>query len=81
MAASPAPNPEPLYRALQWLFGIDIVVGIVMMAGAEEIAPEWPGFADTGAGLALVGALLLFFFRRLATRQARREAKSRDNAD
>jgi drug/metabolite transporter (DMT)-like permease len=81
MAASPAPTAEPLYRALQWLFGIDIVVGVVMMAGAEEIAPEWPGFAETGAGLALVGALLLFFFRRLAKRQAGREAKPGDNAD
>ncbi len=72
MADSPDPSRERLYRLIQGVFVADIAIGVVLMAGAEEIAPGVQGLSATGAGLALIGACLFLLFRRLARRAAQR---------
>ncbi len=74
MSQNPPPPPpqDGIYRVLQVVFAADIVLGVFLMAAGGRLAPHMPGLPLVGAVLALVGAVLLLFFRRLAGRAGKR---------
>jgi hypothetical protein len=63
---------EPIYRTIHAVLAADIVIGIAIMAGADDWWPRIPGLAMLGAALAAIGAGLLLLFRHLARREERR---------
>lgn len=71
-ADSPSdPARDGIHRAIQWLLFLDIVLGLGLaifgnvVLGAESVALA-------GLGLAVVGLVLMVFFRALAAREAKR---------
>ena len=71
--AIPTPiNREPIYRVIQAVLTADIVIGVAIMAGADDWWPTTPGLPMLGAALAAIGAALLLLFRHLARREERR---------
>lgn len=68
------PASEGIYRAIQWLLFLDVVLGLgLAVIGAEVLEADPIVYA--GLGLAVIGLLLMVFFRVLAAREtARRKA-------
>jgi hypothetical protein len=65
------PARDGIYRAIQWLLFLDVVLGAgLAMVGAAVL--EADSIAMVGLGLAVVGLVLMVFFRILAAREASR---------
>jgi uncharacterized membrane protein len=65
------PASEGIYRAIQWLLFLDVVLGLgLAVVGAQVL--EADSIAYAGLGLAVIGLLLMVFFRVLAAREAAR---------
>lgn len=63
---------DGIYRAIQWLLFLDVVLGLALaVIGAAVLAAD--SIAYVGLGLAVIGLLLMVFFRALAAREARRD--------
>jgi len=70
-AAGGDPASEGIYRAIQWLLFLDVVLGLgLAVVGSEVLAADSVVYA--GVGLAVVGLLLMIFFRVLAGREVAR---------
>ena len=69
----PRPKREPIYRMIRLLMAADLLLGLVLMLFA---APFFgiPGLRLAGGILAAIGAVLYFFFGRLA-KQARQSGR------
>ncbi len=57
---------------VQAVFASDIVMGVVIMAGADDWFPEFPELAYVGAAMAAIGAGMLLWFRRRIRREETR---------
>ena len=77
-AADPA--REGVYRAIQWLLFLDVVLGLGL-AVFGKVALEADSIAMAGLGLAVVGLVLMVFFRVLAAREAKRRQAEATAAD
>lgn len=66
-----APAGAGIYRAIQWLLFLDVVLGLVLAVIGEVVLEARP-IAYAGLGLAVIGLLLMVFFRGLAAREAAR---------
>lgn len=65
------PASEGIYRAIQWLLFLDVVLGLgLAIVGARVL--EADSIAYAGLGLAVIGLVLMVFFRVLAAREAAR---------
>lgn len=65
------PASDGVYRAIQWLLFLDVVLGLALaVVGAQVLEVDSVAFA--GLGLAIVGLVLMVFFRVLAAREAAR---------
>lgn len=63
---------DGIYRAIQWLLFLDVVLGLALaVIGSTVLAAD--SIAYAGLGLAVIGLLLMVFFRALAAREARRD--------
>lgn len=81
-ATSPPPSDDPspgraaasdgIYRAIQWLLFLDVVLGLALAVIGSAVL-EADSIAYAGLGLAVIGLLLMVFFRVLAAREARRD--------
>jgi hypothetical protein len=72
MADSERPSRDPIYRLIVALMAADIVVGLALAAVGWFVL-EKSEMVLVGTGLALIGALLLFFFQGRAQRASRRQ--------
>lgn len=70
-AAGGNPASDGIYRAIQWLLFLDVVLGLGLAVVGSEVL-EAASVAYAGVGLAVVGLLLMVFFRVLAGREAAR---------
>jgi hypothetical protein len=74
-AAGPAPGGTPagdgIYRAIQWLLFLDVVLGLGLAVIGQTVL-EADSVVYAGLGLAVIGLLLMVFFRALAAREAAR---------
>lgn len=70
-ASAADPARDGVYRAIQWLLFLDIVLGLGL-AVFGAVVLEVDSIAVVGLGLAVVGLLLMVFFRALAAREAAR---------
>lgn len=71
------PSRDGVYRAIQWLLFLDVVLGLgLAVVGATVL--EADSIAVVGLGLAVVGLLLMVFFRVLAAREAGRRRAPAD---
>jgi hypothetical protein len=68
---SRSPGREPIYRLVLALMTADIVVGLGL-AGFGGFVLQDRAVTLLGIGLAVLGTLLLVFFRRLGSRAMRR---------
>ena len=64
---------DGIYRAIQWLLFLDVVLGLALAVIGSTVL-EADSIAYAGLGLAIIGLLLMVFFRVLAAREARRNA-------
>ena len=81
--ASPPPSDNPsrgraaardgIYRAIQWLLFLDVVLGLALAVIGSAVL-EADSITYAGLGLAVIGLLLMVFFRVLAAREARHDA-------
>ena len=67
----PPPEREPIYRTIRLLMAADLVFGLVLLFFAAPFF-GMPALRLAGGILAAIGAVLYFFFGRLAS-QARRK--------
>lgn len=65
------PASDGIYRAIQWLLFLDVVLGLGLAIVGVEVL-EANSIAYAGLGLAVIGLLLMVFFRVLAAREAAR---------
>lgn len=73
------PSRDGVYRAIQWLLFLDVVLGLALaVVGASVL--EADSIAAVGLGLAVVGLLLMVFFRLLAAREAGRGGAAADRS-
>ena len=78
-APGPGPGPAPggtpagdgIYRAIQWLLFLDVVLGLGLAVIGQTVL-EADSVVYAGLGLAVIGLLLMVFFRALAAREAAR---------
>jgi hypothetical protein len=64
---------DGIYRAIQWLLFLDVVLGLALAVIGSAVL-EADSIAYAGLGLAVIGLLLMVFFRVLAARETRRDA-------
>jgi len=64
---APRPDRDAIYRLIQWVMLSDVLIGIVLMAVGAFIL-DARAMVIAGAGLAVIGAAMFFFFRLLARR-------------
>ena len=75
----PAPARDGIFRAIQWLLFLDVVLGLaIAVTGAALL--EADSIALSGLGLAVIGLLLMVFFRFLAARETRETRLRRGKA-
>jgi hypothetical protein len=72
MADRERPTRDPIYRLIIGLMAADIVVGLAL-AAVGWFVMEKSEMVLVGTGLALIGALLLFFFQGRGARADRRQ--------
>lgn len=65
------PRQDRIFQTIQIVFLLDILLGIALAAAGRWVLDE-PIIAWTGIGLAIVGFVLLAFFRFLGRRAAER---------
>ena len=77
-ATPPDPRSNPgrdgIYRTILWVLVIDVMIGAVLTITGESLFGS-PALSQVGFGLAIVGAVLYFFFRWLGAKQAKRRAQ------
>ena len=67
---TPAPARDGIFRAIQWLLFLDVVLGLaIAVTGAALLEADSIALSDLG--LAVIGLLLMVFFRFLAARETR----------
>lgn len=74
-SAAGTPARDGIYRAIQWLLFLDVALGLALAIIGEVILEARP-VAYAGLGLAIVGLLLMVFFRLLAARETRKRDMS-----
>ncbi len=65
------PRQDRIFQTIQIVFLLDILLGIGLAAAGRWVLEE-PTIAWTGIGLAIVGFVLLLFFRFLGRRASER---------
>ncbi len=70
-APAGAPTGDGIYRAIQWLLFLDVVLGLGLAVVGQAVL-EVDSITYAGLGLAVIGLLLMVFFRVLASREAAR---------
>jgi hypothetical protein len=70
MADRERPTRDPIYRLILGLMAADVAVGLVLTVVGEFMLKQ-RSVALAGLVLAMIGVLLLLFFRRLGARADR----------
>lgn len=74
-----APAGDGIYRAIQWLLFLDVVIGLGLAVVGQAVL-EVDSITYAGLGLAVIGLLLMVFFRVLAAREAASRRHAADAA-
>ena len=64
---------DGIYRAILWAMVLTVMVGAVFAILGENVLHD-PVLVRVGAGVALVGAAVYAFFRRLGAKESKRPA-------
>jgi hypothetical protein len=77
--AGNASTGDGIYRAIQWLLFLDVVIGLGL-AVVGQVVLQVDSIVYVGLGLAVVGLVLMLFFRVLAAREAASRRHAADAA-
>ena len=72
--SGPEPARDGIYRAIQWLLFLDVVLGLGLAVFGSAVLKA-DSIAVAGLGLAVIGLVLMVFFRVLAAREAARRGR------
>ena len=65
------PERDGIYRIILWVLVADVILGAVLTIAGETVLGN-PVLSRVGFGMAIIGAVLYFFFRWLGAREAKR---------